>query len=245
MMLIRRHSPEYKKTRPISSQRPKADELYKLPYKEMVTSLLDVLASSGEGYSLKALQTRTNEFIDDGVVEKFNLPYSSAAYKPVVQMIDYLTAKGYKVFACTGSPTQVVQTFSQQVFHIPPERVIGTRIKTMWDEEKGMLMVEKGLFPPVNDGKGKPVNIANYMQLQPIIAFGNSDGDMAMFDYAQSSNGPSLAVLIHHDDELRDFSYTNFTENALKAASAKSWVVVRSANDFKQVFMVPDAKLSH
>ena len=115
----------------------------------------------------------------------------------------------------------------------------------MWDEEKGMLMVEKGLFPPVNDGKGKPVNIANYMQLQPIIAFGNSDGDMAMFDYAQSSNGPSLAVLIHHDDELRDFSYTNFTENALKAASAKSWVVVRSANDFKQVFMVPDAKLSH
>ena len=238
--------PEYKETKAYKLiKEGKAGEIYKLPYKEMAKALISIVTLSGEGYSLSELRERTQDFIDDGVVKKFNLPYANATYKPVVQMVDYLTSKGYKVYACTGSPTQMVQAFSEEVLHIPADRVIGTRLQAAWNSDKKEVVIEKGIFPPLNDSKYKPVNISNMFPVKPVIAFGNSDGDMQMFEYAKSRKGPSLAVLVHHNDDVRDFSYTNFTENALKAAKPNSWVVVKSKYDFKQVFMVPNSKLSH
>ena len=223
----------------------KVNDIYKLEYSKMISALKDIITMGGVGLSVGELYSKVDDFIDDGLVEKFSLPYRNAAYKPVVQMVDYLRFHGYRVYASTGSPVHIVQAFSEEVVHIPAHHIIGTRLKTRWDEARKDVVIERGLFPPLNDKAYKPVNIANYIPERPIITFGNSNGDMQMFEYTKHRKGPSLAVLIHHNDSKRDVSYTAHTEKALEDATKNGWVVAKSKQDFKQVFMVPSSKLTH
>ncbi len=173
---------------------------------------------------------------------RFEEKYKKLAYIPMLQLLEYLRKNGFKIFICSGGTAEFIRAYSGLAYKIPPEQVIGTTIDTRFEiTDKGPVLFRTGnIVPPLNDREGKPVNIQRYIGLRPIIAFGNSDGDIQMLQYTTEGRGPGLGVLLHHDDAERAYSYDEGTEKALELAKENGWTVVSMKNDFKMVFPEKD-----
>jgi len=173
----------------------------------------------------------------------YQKPYTDCVYQPMLELLAYLRANGFKTFIVSGGGIEFMRPWTEQVYGIPPEQVVGSSIKTKYEMRDGQPVLVR--LPEVNfidDKAGKPVGINQHIGRRPIAAFGNSDGDQQMLEYAQGGSGARLLMLVHHDDQAREFEYGakshigTFSQELMTEAKAKDWNVISMKEDWKQIF---------
>jgi phosphoserine phosphatase len=167
---------------------------------------------------------------------KFNRPLKEMTYAPMVQLVNYLQENDFKVYIVTGGEITSVRTVSEEVYNIPKENVVGSSVLLEYvSDDTGTYLVRTEKIQSANDKQVKPANIELHIGRKPIFAAGNSDGDYQMMEYTLSNDKPSMAILVHHDDEEREYSYMHGTEKAVEDAAGKGWYVVSMKDDFKDI----------
>ncbi len=169
-------------------------------------------------------------------------PYTDLAYQPMLELLAYLHANGFKVFIVSGGGVEFMRTFSEKLYGIPPEQVIGSSIVTRYEVRNGIpVLVREPKLEFINDKEGKPVAINKFIGRRPIAAFGNSDGDFQMLQWVSAGTGARFGLLIHHDDVEREFAYDRDSDIAkldrgLDEAQKCGWIVVSMKKDWKKIF---------
>lgn len=169
-------------------------------------------------------------------------PYAEMAYEPMVDVLRYLRKRGYKTYIVSGGGAEFIRAFAEQAYGVPPEQVIGSRGEIVLAERAGgPVLMKNPAIAFVDDGPGKPVAIQEVIGRRPVIAFGNSDGDLQMLEWTDAGAGPRLCVLVHHTDGAREFAYDRSShigrlDAALDAARERGWVLVDMRNDWRVVF---------
>ena len=173
---------------------------------------------------------------------RFDQAYTDCIYQPMLEMLMYLRANDFQTWIVSGGEQAFMRAFTEPIYGIPPEQVVGTRLKKAYEVRGGVGVV---LHQPevefLVDGPAKPVGIETQIGRRPILAFGNSDGDREMLEYVDSGSGKRLAVLIHHTDEVREWAYDRESrighlDAALDQAGRDGWVVVDMKADWGRVF---------
>jgi phosphoglycolate phosphatase-like HAD superfamily hydrolase len=205
--------------------------------------LVEIIVASHTGMSTTLFDTIVREWIRDARHPDLNKPYTELVYQPQLELLGYLESKGFETFIVSGGSAEFIRVFSEDTYGIPPERVVGSSIETRYEVQGGkptLLRLQEIDF--VNDGAGKPVGIYKGVGLQPILAFGNSDGDFEMLQWTTlGSGGARLGLLLHHDDAEREYAYDRASrvgtlDRALDAADQQGWLVVSMKRDWKTVF---------
>jgi len=168
--------------------------------------------------------------------------YTEMVYQPMLELLAYLRGNGFKTFIVSGGGIDFMRPWSQRVYGIPPEQVVGSSGKLsfeMRDSKPVLMKLPDANF--IDDKAGKPVGIQMHIGLRPIAAFGNSDGDLQMLEWAKGGAGVRFALLVHHTDEVREWAYDRTSsigrlDKALDAAQAEGWTVVDMKNDWKTIF---------
>lgn len=170
-------------------------------------------------------------------------PYTACVYQPMLELLAYLRANGFKTFIVSGGGIEFMRPWTEAVYGIPPEQVVGSSIKTKYEIRDGQPVLVR--LPEINfidDKAGKPVGINQHIGRRPIAAFGNSDGDQQMLEYAQGGGGARLLMLVHHDDKAREFEYGakshigTFSDALMTEAKDKNWNVISMKDDWKRIF---------
>jgi len=205
--------------------------------------LVEIVLASHTGMSATLFDTIATEWVRDARHPNFEKPYTELAYQPQLELLRYLEANGFKTFIVSGGSVEFMRTYTEQVYSIPPERVVGSSIETRYEVQGGkpsLLRLPQIDF--VDDKVGKPVGIHKHVGLRPILAFGNSDGDLEMLQWTTvGSGGLRLGLVLHHDDAEREYAYDRESrvgtlDKALDLAGQSGWVVVSMKNDWKTVF---------
>jgi len=163
-------------------------------------------------------------------------------YQPMLELLAFLRASGFKTFIVTGGGIEFMRPWSARVYGVPPEQVIGSSIKTKYEMRDGKpMLVRLPEIDFVDDGPGKPVGIQTHIGRRPIAAFGNSDGDLQMLQWTTAGAGPRLALLVHHTDAEREYAYGRQSsigrlDKALDEAQGRGWTVVDMKQDWKTIF---------
>jgi len=160
----------------------------------------------------------------------------------MLEVLDYLRANGFKTFIVSGGGIEFMRPWTEPVYGIPPEQVVGSSIKTAYEVRDGEPVLAR--LPEMNfidDKEGKPVGINSHIGRRPIAAFGNSDGDLQMLQYATGGDNPGFALLVHHDDAEREWAYDRKSsigklDRGLDEAPKRGWVVVSMKRDWKFIF---------
>jgi hypothetical protein len=164
-------------------------------------------------------------------------------YQPMLELLAYLRAHGFKTFIVSGGGIEFMRPWTEKVYGIPPEQVVGSSVKTKFELRDGKPLLLR--LPEVNfvdDGAGKPVGINSHIGRRPIAAFGNSDGDLQMLQWTAASPGPSFCLYVHHTDAEREWAYDRRSkighfDKGLDEAIAKGWTVVSMKDDWKRIFV--------
>ncbi|WP_201863054.1 HAD family hydrolase [Microvirga soli] len=175
---------------------------------------------------------------------RFNRPYDELVYQPMLEVLAYLRANGFKTFIVSGGGIEFMRAFAEKSYGIPPDQVVGSSIVTKFERRDGQPTLVR--LPQVNfvdDGPGKPVGINQHIGHRPIAAFGNSDGDLEMLQWTTEAGGRRLGVVVHHTDAEREYAYDRQSkighlDKALEAATVDRWTVVDMKRDWKTIFPV-------
>jgi phosphoglycolate phosphatase-like HAD superfamily hydrolase len=172
---------------------------------------------------------------------KFNRPYTEVIFQPMLELLAYLRANGFKTFVVSGGGVEFMRVWAEKVYGIPPEQVIGSSIVTKFEILAGVpVLTRLPQLEFMDDNVGKPVGINRHIGRRPIAAFGNSDGDLQMLQWASANEGSSFALLVHHTDAVREYAYDasplGKLEVALVEAKAKGWTVVDMKQDWSRVY---------
>jgi len=167
--------------------------------------------------------------------------YTEMVYQPMLEVLSYLRANGFKTFIVSGGGIEFMRPWAEKTYGIPPEQVVGSSVKTKFELRDGQPVLVR--LPEVNfndDKGGKPVGIHQHIGRRPIAAFGNSDGDLQMLQYTGAGSGARFCLYVHHDDAAREYAYDRKDhlaklDQGLDEAAAKGWTVVSMKNDWKTV----------
>lgn len=203
-----------------------------------------ILAATLTGMSVEQFTSEVKGWLATAKHPRFNRPYTELIYQPMLEVMRYLRASGYKTFIVTGGGQDFVRVYAEQVYGIPPEQVVGTAGGTKYGYGKdGRPFLTKEPRLLLNDDKaGKPEGIHLMIGRRPYAAFGNSDGDRQMLEYTQAGDGARLMMLVYHDDATREYAYGakskvgTFSDALAAEAKKKGWVVISIKNDWKRVF---------
>lgn len=168
--------------------------------------------------------------------------YTKCVYKPMLELLSYLRSEGFKVYIVTGGDEDFVRSFSDEIYGIPPEQVIGSALRVQIVEDNHSVSVVK--LPQIlvfDDGQEKTKEIVQNIGLRPIFAYGNSDGDIPMLQFATSDNKHGMGLLNHHDDPIREYAYDRQLsmgklDKGLDMAGEWGWQVVSMKDDWKEIF---------
>ena len=168
--------------------------------------------------------------------------YVEMVYQPMLELLAYLRANGFRTFIVSGGEIEFIRAWSERVYGVPPEQVVGSSVKTKFELRDGEpVLVRLPQIDFVSDNAGKPVGISSHIGRRPIAAFGNSDGDLPMLQWTTAGRGARFALLVHHTDSAREWAYDRRSpigrlDKALDAAQAKGWTVVDMKTDWKVVY---------
>ncbi|MDR6635797.1 hypothetical protein J2X72_004611 [Phyllobacterium sp. 1468] len=224
------------------------------PFKAVLESDMKTLAALGEkglvellmtthaGMTAEEFQTIVTDWIATARDPRFKRPYTDLVYQPMVELLAYLRANGFKTFIVSGGGIEFMRPWTEKAYGVPPEQVVGSSIKTQFEMRDGTPTLMR--LPQVNfidDKAGKPVGINEHIGRRPIAAFGNSDGDLQMLQYTTIGDKPRFGLIVHHTDAEREYAYDRNTDfgrldTALDAASVNQWTVVDMKADWKQIF---------
>ena len=189
------------------------------------------------GITVEDFEAQADAFLRSAQHPTLGRGYLACAYAPMVELLGYLDANGFRNYIASGGGRDFMRPISQEVYGVPRQRVIGSSTSLAWQpEEGGGRIVRKPELDVLDDGPAKPVRIWSRVGRRPLLAAGNSNGDLPMLAFAQQPGRPSLRLLVLHDDPEREFDYTTGAERALEEAEAQGWTVVSIKNDWVTVF---------
>jgi hypothetical protein len=224
------------------------------PFKAVLDGDLETLAKSGTkglvelvmathaGMSTADFDAIVTEWLSTARHPKFKQPYTDLVYQPMLELSAYLRANGFKTFIVSGGGIEFMRPWTEKVYGVPPEQVVGSSIKTEFKIINGSpALIRLPQVDFIDDGPGKPVGINSHIGRRPIAAFGNSDGDLQMLQWTTLVGSRRLGLIVHHTDAEREFAYDRKShfgrlEKALDAAEANSWTVADMKQDWKRVF---------
>lgn len=224
------------------------------PFKAVLDGDMKSLAASGErglvqlvmtthaGMTTAEFETIVKDWIRTAQHPRFHQPYTACIYQPMLELLAYLRANGFKTYIVSGGGVEFMRPWVEQTYGVPPEQTIGSSIKTQFQMKNGVPVLMR--LPDVDfidDKAGKPVGINKFIGRRPIAAFGNSDGDQQMLEWTAAGTGKRLMLLVHHTDATREYAYDRQSsigtlDKALDEAKAKSWIVVDMKRDWKTIF---------
>ena len=205
-------------------------------------AMLEIVMATHAGMTTEEFAQTVKEWIATARHPKTGRFYTEMVYQPMLELLAYLQANGFKTFIVSGGGIEFMRPWTEKVYGIPPEQVIGSSIKTKFEVRNGKPVLVR--LPEINfidDKAGKPVAINQHIGRRPIAAFGNSDGDLQMLQWTTAGSGARFALLVHHTDAEREWAYDRTSsigrlDKALDEAQAKGWIVVDMKNDWKTIF---------
>jgi hypothetical protein len=203
-----------------------------------------ILAATLTGMTVEEFNAEVKKWLATAKHPRWNRPYTELVYQPMLEVMRLFRANGYKTYFVTGGGQDFVRVYSEQVYGIPPEQVVGSAGATQFGYDKAgkpiLTKVPKLLL--MDDKAGKPEGIHLVIGRRPVAAFGNSVGDKEMLEYTQAGDGARLMMLVHHDDAQREFAYGpkskvgTFSDALMAQAKQKGWIVISLKNDWKRIF---------
>ena len=211
--------------------------------------LYKILAATLTGMSVEQFSAEAKDWLATAKHPRWDRLYTELTYAPMLEVMRYLRANGYKTFIVTGGGQDFVRVYSERVYGIPPEQVVGTAGGTTYGYDKNgkPFLTKQPKLLLNDDNAGKPEGIHLMIGLRPYAAFGNSTGDRQMLEYTQAGDGARLAMLVLHDDDKREYAYGpaqelpdtkvgTFTQALYDEAKKKGWTVISMKNDWKRIF---------
>ena len=209
---------------------------YQGDHADMQTLLAEVPGAFA-GVTIEDYQILARDFVDSVNNPHFDRPHVELAYVPMVELIQFLAANGFTTYIASGGERDFMRAFTEQMYGVPPERVIGSSIKLAFEElEDSVRIVYRSELAFFDDGEEKPKNIWDRIGRRPVIAGGNSNGDIAMMRFANVPERPSLRLIVRHDDAEREFADEKGAEAALTRATDRGWTIISMRDDWTRVF---------
>jgi hypothetical protein len=231
------------------------------PFKAVLDGDMKALAASGEpglmriiavthaGMTTQQFTDLVTDWIATAKQPRFKRYYTECVYQPMLEVLSYFRANGFKTYIVSGGGVEFMRPWTNRVYGVPPEQVVGSSIKSHYEFQNGEpVLMRLAEIQFIDDKAGKPEGINQYIGRRPIAAFGNSDGDQQMLEWtAAGKKGKPLMVLIHHTDAVREYEYDRQSafgklDKALDEANAKGWTVVDMKNDWKAIFPPENAR---
>ncbi len=224
------------------------------PYRSILKGNLRTVTTSGDAGSMRLLAAANagmttdqfavlvHEWFDSASEPRLKRPYAGLAYQPMLELLAYLRANGFKTYLVTGGDVEFVRSLAQRMYGIPPEQVIGSTVKYRYSQTNGAVSLTRlAQVDNLVDGAAKPLAIDRVIGRRPVIAVGNADNDAPMLEWTSAGGGPRLAALVHHTDAEREYAYDRAArsgklDKALDEAASKGWLVVDMKEDWKTVF---------
>lgn len=189
------------------------------------------------GMTVEEFAARAGQFLRSQAHPTLQRRYSQCGYAPMIELLRYLEANGFTNYIASGGGRDFMRPITAEMYGIPPERVIGSSVSLEFRaSENGGNVFTTPHLEVLDDGPEKPVRIWSRVGRRPILAVGNSNGDIAMLQYAGGNTASSLCLLLNHDDADREFAYTAGAEQALNMARAQNWMVISMKRDWRLVF---------
>ncbi|MFU1929042.1 HAD family hydrolase [Bordetella hinzii] len=239
----------------VRSQAPSHPEWrQKLPYKTVLQGdsvalkqldergLLQIVAATHTGMSTDEFTQRVKRWAASARHPRTQMAYTSMTFAPMRELLDYLRAHDFKTYIVSGGETDFMRAWAEEAYGIPPEQVIGSTFVVSYEMRDGKpVLMRQPKLEFNDDGPGKPVSIHRYIGRRPILAFGNSDGDLEMLQWTAAGTGKRFAGLVHHTDARREWAYDRQSsvgklDRALDQARAQGWTVVDMKTEWKRVY---------
>jgi phosphoglycolate phosphatase-like HAD superfamily hydrolase len=206
-------------------------------------AILEIVMATHTGMTTEEFEKIVRNWIATARHPKTGRLYTEMVYQPMLELLAYLRANGFKTFIVSGGGIEFMRPWTEKAYGIPPEQVIGSSIKTKFEMHNGQpILVRLPELNFIDDKTGKPVGINSHIGRRPIAAFGNSDGDRQMLEWTQAGGGARFMALVHHDDAEREWSYGaeskigTFSDALMDEAKKNGWTVISMKDDWKVVF---------
>jgi phosphoglycolate phosphatase-like HAD superfamily hydrolase len=205
-------------------------------------ALMEILMTTHAGMTTDAFDQSVKEWMDTATHPKTGRHYNEMVYQPMLELLNYLRANGYKPFIVSGGGIDFMRVWTQKAYGIPPYQVVGSSVKTRYDTSGKQPVLIKLAELNFNDDKlGKPVGIREQIGVRPVFTAGNSDGDYAMMQYTSTGSGPRFGMYVHHTDSLREYFYDRAPglarlSKGLDDATRYHWLIVDMKNDWKKIY---------
>jgi len=199
---------------------------------------VQLVISTFSGISQKEYTAESKDFFSHYLHARFHTAYKNLIYKPMRELVDYLAVNNFKVYMVTGGSASFLRAVAKDLYHIPVENIIGNNVglKYKYNTDGGRMIRADKLVKPYNNGAGKAENIQLQIGHRPIFTVGNSDGDIEMLEFTESNKHPFMALLLQHDDALREYAYDDGAEKSLAMVEKHGWSIISMKKDFKQIF---------
>jgi len=205
-------------------------------------ALVELIMATHAGNSVEEFQQIVLDWLSTARHAKTNRLYTEMTYQPMKEVLDYLKVNGYKNFIVSGGGIEFMRPWTEKVYGIPPEQVIGSSVRTTFTMQNGQpVLIRLAELNFNNDKEGKPVGINQHIGRRPIAAFGNSDGDLQMLQWSSAGSGVRLGAIVHHTDGAREAAYDRKShigklDKALDLAPQSGWIVIDMKKDWNRVF---------
>jgi len=224
------------------------------PFKAVLEDDMEALAAAGEhglielvmathaGMTTDEFEQIVTEWLATATHPTTGRPYTEMVYQPMLEVLDFLRANGFKTFIVSGGGIEFMRPWTEAVYGIPPEQVVGSSIKTAFEVHDGEpVLVRLPELDFIDDKAGKPVGINSHIGRRPIAAFGNSDGDFQMLEWTTAGTGARLGVYVHHTDGEREWAYDRESavgrlDRGLDEAEERGWTIVSMKDDWRTIF---------
>jgi phosphoserine phosphatase len=199
-------------------------------------------AASHAGNTTGEFEQIVKDWLATAKHPKTGRPYTEMVYQPMLEVLTYLRANGFKTYIVSGGGVEFMRPWVERVYGIPPEQVVGSRIKMNYEVRNGVpVLARLAEIDLIDDKAGKPVGIQQAIGRRLTIAFGNSDGDFEMLEWTTTAPGPRLGVIIHHTDAEREWAYDRESSvgrlvRGLDEAARRGWVVVDMKQEWARIF---------
>jgi phosphoglycolate phosphatase-like HAD superfamily hydrolase len=205
-------------------------------------AILEIVLATHAGLTSEEFTAIAKQWLATARHPKTGRLYTDMVYQPMLELLAYLRANGFRTFIVSGGGVEFLRAFAEETYGIPPEQVVGSGIKVKYELRDGEPVIAR--LPGIefiDDKAGKPVGIHRFIGRRPVLAFGNSDGDFEMLEWTTAGDGPRLGLILHHDDAAREWAYDRESAvgrlaRGLDEAPKRGWVVVSTKDDWRTVF---------